>query len=362
MTWTEGLERRFTEPNVVRCTSEMTSNWERVAPGDAGFAPELADRLETVLSDGRASGLHGLVVVRGDRLVLDHYGAGPDFSWAKPHGEVTFDPTTLHDLRSVTKSVVALLYGIALDDGSVPHPHEPLLEQFPEYPALATDPARGGLTIYHALTMTLGLEWREQPPHDSHDNGEIAMMLSPDRWKYVLERPVVDEPGTGWTYCGGASELLGRIIAKGTGVPLHEFARTRLFEPLGIATFEWLAGYDGVESAASGLRLTPRDLARIGQLVLNRGVWDGRAIVPERWLDDALRLRVEADWGNGYGYQWYRGGEGEHRWVGGIGNGDQRLMVFPELDLVVAITTGDYDVADGTLVSAIVDDVILAAV
>lgn len=158
-----------------------------------------------------------------------------------------------------------------------------------------------------------GLEWREQVPYDSPANGEIAMMLAPDRWRYVLERPVVEPPGTRWNYSGGASELIGWLVARGTGVPLPEYARDVLFDPLGIGAFEWMAGHDGVASSASGLRLTPRDLARIGQAVLAGGRWRGRQVIPASWLDRALRPRVETAWGDGYGYQWYRGGAGRHQ-------------------------------------------------
>lgn len=342
----EEMVRRFTEPPVLRhAATPAGADWEPGAAPVPGLTPEQA---------ARAPGLHGLVVVRGGRIVGEHYGRGPDFSWGRAYGEVVFGPGTLHDLRSVTKSVVALLYGIAREAGHVPAPDAPLVAQFPEYPHI---PDRG-ITVAHALTMTLGLQWQEQVPYDSPANGEIAMMLAPDRWRYVLERPAAEPPGTSWAYCGGASELLGRLIAKGTGVPLHEYARTVLFEPLGIGTFEWLAGHDRVASSASGLRLAPRDLARIGQAVLAGGRWRGRQVVPAGWLEQALRPHARTRWGDGYGYQWYSGGAGRRRWVGANGNGDQRLFVYPGRDLVVAMTAGNYD-GDGTMPPAFVDNVIL---
>jgi CubicO group peptidase (beta-lactamase class C family) len=191
--------------------------------------------------------------------------------------------------------------------------------------------------------MSLGLEWREDIPYDSATNAEIAMELAPDRYRYVLARPILQPPGTRWTYCGGATALLGRLIAEGTGQPLAQYARAALFAPLGIGRFEWMAGADGVVSAASGLRLAPRDLARIGELVLAEGAWDGRRIVPAAWVRAMLRPRLQTDWGAQYGYQTYIETFAGHRLVAGRGNGGQRLIVLPDLDLAVAITAGNYD-------------------
>ncbi|MGY0235856.1 serine hydrolase domain-containing protein [Longispora urticae] len=301
------------------------------------------ERLAELARAGQLPGLHAVVAVRGGRTILEHYGVGEDFRWGDALGEVAFDAGRRHDIRSVTKSVTALVYGIALGEGLVPRPHEPLLRSFPRYPALAVDPARARLTVEHALTMSLGLEWSEDVPYDSPDNAEIAMELAPDRYRYVLERPVVEPPGTRWTYCGGATALLGHLIAEGTGRSLPEYAQAVLFSPLGIDDVEWMAGEDGVASAASGLRLTPRALARIGELVLAGGGWDGHPVVPADWLDAMLRPRLETDWGGRYGYQWYLESVDGLRMVAGFGNGGQRLFVLPELDLSVAVTAGNYD-------------------
>ncbi|GAB3977917.1 hypothetical protein GCM10027615_51020 [Plantactinospora veratri] len=229
------------------------------------------DRLAEPLREGALDGLHGAVAVRGGETLLEYYGTGQDFTWNIHLGVVEFGPGTLHDIRSISKSITALLYGIALGDGLVPDATAPLLRQFPEYPDLAADPARARLTVEHALTMSLGLQWREDLPYDDPANAEIAMELAPDRYRYVLERPVIEPPGTRWHYCGGAAALLGRLIADGTGQSLAEYGRAALFTPLEIHDVEWMSGPDGVASAASGLRLTPRALARIGELVLARG-------------------------------------------------------------------------------------------
>jgi len=302
--------------------------------------------LDEAVRAGQVDGLHAAVVVRGGQTLLEYYGAGEDYAWGTSLGLVMFGPETLHDLRSVTKSVTALVYGIALGEGRVPHPAEPLMRQFPQYEDLASDPRRAALTVEHALTMSLGLQWREDIPYNSPANAEIAMEQAPDRYRYVLEQPILQPPGTGWTYCGGATALLGRLIADGTGRSLAQYARAALFTPLGIADFDWATGADKVESAASGLRLTPRDLARIGELVLADGQWDGRAVVPADWIRTMLQPRLQTDWGAGYGYQWYLETLAGRRMPAAMGNGGQRLVVIPDLDLAVAITAGNYDNPD----------------
>lgn len=326
-----------------------------------------ATRLTEAIDAGGVPDLHGAVVIRDGRLVFEHYGEGPDFKLNEPLGTVAFTPDTLHDIRSVTKSVTSLLYGIALARGQAPDPGERLLPHFAEYADLAADPARARLTIEHALTMSLGLEWNEDVPYTSAANSEIAMELASDRYRFVLERPIVEEPGQRWHYCGGATALIARLIERSAGRRLEDFAQQALFEPAGIGAFEWTTGDDGVALAASGLRLGPRDLARIGQVVLGSGFWQGREVVPAAWLERALRPRIQIEEGFAYGYQWYLGnvdapGGRRVAWVGGMGNGGQRLFVISELNLVVAITAGAYDAEDQSSTPETVLDLVIASI
>ncbi|NUT12167.1 MAG: beta-lactamase family protein [Nonomuraea sp.] len=312
----------------------------------------ITDRIHAVLDAGAAPGLHAVVVVRAGETVAEHYGAGPDHVLNQPLGHVVFDRDTLHDVRSVTKSVVALLYGVALRDGLVPAPDASLLEQFPEYPDLAADPGRTQLTVEHALTMTLGLDWNEDVPYTGPENSEIAMELAPDRTRFVLERPIVEEPGKRWRYCGGAAALIGALIARGAGRPLEEYAAQALFGPLGIGRFEWSKGDDGVALAASGLRLRPVDLAAVGRMVLDGGL----GVVPGEWLREVTRPRVTIEGTFEYGYQWYLS-TGGRQWAEAIGNGGQRLLVLPAEELVVAVTAGEYN-ADQASASAVLNAVL----
>jgi CubicO group peptidase (beta-lactamase class C family) len=338
----------------ARASAAPPVDWRIATPAEAGLAPDIADRLEAAIQTGQLPNLHGVLVVRDGRLVLERYLAGEDESWGRPLGNVAVDASVLHDLRSVTKSIVGLLYGIAWAAGKVPPPEASLMAQFPDYPDLAADPARRRWTVAHALTMTLGTQWDELSiPYTNPANSEIAIERAADRYRFILDRPIIAEPGARWIYNGGATALLGRLIARGTGQALPDYARQALFDPLGIEAFEWVHGMDGVTpSAASGLRLRPRDLARIGVMLAQGGRWQERVVVPASWLDAALQPRVAVDEARRYGYHWYLSdlpaGDGAtpRRLVGAFGNGGQRLYVLPQSGVVVVSTFGNYNKPD----------------
>jgi CubicO group peptidase (beta-lactamase class C family) len=330
--------------------------WSSTTPAEAGFSADLEARLDKAIAGGRVWGLHGVVIARSGRLVLEKYFAGDDnIEGRGPVGRVAFGAETPHDLRSVTKCIVGLLYGIALAAGKVPRPEEPLFSFFPDYADIGATGGRDKLTIAHALTMTLGTDWPEWGiPYSDPSNSEVAMDAADDRYRFILERPIVAEPGTKWIYNGGATALLGRLIAQCNGKSLPDYARSVLFAPLGLDATQWCTGRDGEPIAASGLSMLPRDLARIGQLVLDDGVWQGRQVVPSSWLQASFRPAVTINEYRRYGYHWYLGELSSdppdalrrQRWIGGIGYGDQRLFVFPDLQLVVVITAGNYERSD----------------
>jgi CubicO group peptidase (beta-lactamase class C family) len=251
-------------------------------------------------------------------------------------------------MRSISKSVTSLLLGIALDRKLIMGIDTPVIEFFPEY--AVTKPAGWDkITLRHLVTMSSGLEWNENLPwNPMNDEWHLANDYNP--LHYVLQRPVALPPGTVWNYNGGGTELLGSIIAKVSGKPFDVFAREALFEPLGIHDWEWKTWHNGMISRAAGLRLRPRDAAKLGQLVLNKGSWNGRRIVSPDWISESIKPRFQAIGYFGglffYGYHWWMGrtlaGEGEVKWIAAVGKGGQRLFVVPELDLVVMTTSGLY--------------------
>jgi CubicO group peptidase (beta-lactamase class C family) len=329
-----------------------TEPWAKAKPEEAGFSADLGRKLSAGIASGLLRGLHAVLVYRTGHLCLERYYEGVDEAWGRPLGHVRFARDTLHDLRSVTKSVVSLLYGIALERGLVPALDASLVAQFPEYPDLAADPARARLTIAQALTMTLGLEWDEDRPYTDPKNSEIAMERAADRNRFALDRPIVAEPGTRWIYSGGSVALIGTLISRGIGKTLDAFAREALFAPLGISCFEWARGEDGTPSAASGLRLAPRDLLKLGLLTLGKGAYQGRRIVSAEWIAQSFAPQIATGDGLNYGQLWFLGQTAPPAfnrplaWAGGFGNGGQRLWVMPEADLALVIFSGHYNQPD----------------
>ena len=299
----------------------------------------MADRLASTAN------VHSVLVARGGRLAFERYFSGPDEVDNRKVRNVVFDADMLHDMKSVSKSVASLATGIAIDRGLITSVDEPILNFFPELSDMRS-PERDRFKLVHALTMSMGQKWVEATPQTGdEDNDEARMNRSPDSCRYVLGLPVTATPGQEFFYNTGALALVSAIIRKATGRPLDEFARDVLFEPLGITTVEWKRR-KGDTDAGGGLRLRSRDMAKVGQLVLDGGRWNGRQIVSKAWIDASMTPRFEASNAYFYGYLWWLGRSlhsgREVHWAGALGRGGQSIRIVPELDLVVVVTAGYY--------------------
>jgi CubicO group peptidase (beta-lactamase class C family) len=258
---------------------------------------------------------------------------------------VTFDPDTLHNVKSVSKSVASLAVGIAIDRGLIPGVDESIWSFFPELSDLRSA-EKEDIRLSHVLSMSLGLEWVEATPATGdYNNDEARMHMAWDPCRYVLSRPVTAPAGRAFFYNTGALTLVSAIIRKATGRPLDEFAHATLFEPLGITGAQW-ARVRGDTDAGGGLRLRPRDMAKIGQLVLAGGRWNDRQIVSKAWIETSTAAKLKGTDDQSYGYLWWLGRSRlngrEIHWVGALGRGGQSIRIVPELDLVVVVTAGYY--------------------
>ena len=300
----------------------------------------MADRLAASTNGN----VHSVLVARSGKLLFERYFSGPDEVNNRKVENITFDVGTLHDVKSVTKSIASLAVGIAIDRGLIRRVDEPIFSFFPELSDLRS-PEKDRLQLAHALTMSLGLKWVEATPSNNYDNDEVRMQMAPDPCRYVLGLPVEGPAGQEFFYNTGALTLVSAIVHKATGRPLDEFAREALFEPLGITAVAWNR-VRGDSDAGGGLRLRPRDMAKIGQLVLAGGRWNGRQVVSKAWIETSTAPQLKGTDDQSYGYLWWLGrarlNEREVHWVGALGRGGQSIRLVSEFDLVVVVTAGFY--------------------
>ena len=341
-----------------------TDDWQTISIEEAGFSWDVGERLDSDFENGDLKNLHSVVVMRNHRLVFERYYSGYDQKYGRSLGNIEFTPDTRHDLQSITKSIASLLYGIALAEGKVPSLKTRLVDAFPEYNDLFSNSNRRHITVKHALSMTMGLEWNVKGlSYSNPRNSWNQMVHAADKYKFVLSSPTVAEPGTTWIYSGGATTILGRLISKGVGKSLLDYANEKLFLPLAITDVEWIRDIDGSESADGGLRMKPRDLAKIGQLVLNQGRWNDIQLVPSEWLESSLKETAVVNENMKYGYQWWLGRlkESNDQWIAGFGYGNQSLFILPVHQLVIVINAGNYGRRKTGLFSNVVFDHMLPA-
>ncbi len=324
---------------------DLGDGWAVAAPADVGMPADAFDNLPRQFTAWTEANLHAALIVYRGRLVCEHYFAGEDQRWGTPLGRVAYNAGLRHDLRSISKSITALLFGIAVDRGLIASLDMPVFAWFPEHADLATG-EKAKINLRHLLTMSAGLAWNEDLPYSNPANSERQMSDAPDRCRYVLEQPSIRPAGATWVYNGGLTALLAAILESAVKQPLDTFAQEALFRPLGIEDVEWVRNADGTANAVSGLRMRPRDLARIGRLVLDGGQWNGRRVVSKAWIDDSTSPHVNGLGLFFYGYQWWLGrslvDRREIRWIAGQGYGGQRLYIVPDLDLVVVVMAGLY--------------------
>ena len=291
--------------------------------------------------------IHSFLVARHGRIVFEQYGwssgSNPDDPNRTPHQVV---PTERYPLNSTTKSFVATLVGIAIGEGLLPGVHDLVVPHFPEYqPLPAPSPDKDAITLEDLLTMRSGLQYTTA-------DDEIVCG-APDPAQAMLSRPVVDTPvGTVWNYSSGGSDVIAALIRKVAGETPLAYADRKLFGPLGLDNVVWQASANGTNHGGWGIELTSREMARFGELYRNRGLWNGRQIVPADWTDVATSAKCTTPWNGQYGY---------HFWIpdlpgffGTRGAYGRNIYVSRELGLVVVLTsdlpTGSADVVlDGLM-------------
>ena len=353
----------------------LNDGWKTARADSLGVDSAALARMTAVIRSWPELGVHAVLVERSGHLIYEEYFDGFDERWGAPLGRVVMTANIKHDIRSVTKSVVSALTGIAMNDGAIKSLDQSVLQWFPEFADLQTSERRR-VTLVHVLSMTSGLRWNEEVPYSNPLNDEIRMSRDSLPLRYALSAPFALAPGANFNYNGGLTHVMGAVIERATKMPIEDYARTKLFEPLGITDVEWVGDLAGMPAVASGLRLRPRDLAKFGSLYLHRGQWNGRQVIPADWIALSTRRQFafaprsgpDAGGAFGYGYFWWyncyptTAGLIEARTA--VGNGQQRVFVLPGLDMVVTILAGRYNdfTTGATLATRILREHVLPSV
>lgn len=315
--------------------------------------------VDKILS-GQYSEVHSMLIFKDGKLVLEEYFQGHDYQWDAPnhHSQLlSWDRDMLHYAHSVSKSITSICMGIAIDRGYINDAQESIFEYLPEHQYLRTHENQE-ITIEHMLTGTSGLQWAEwNAPLSSVANDQVGVYFhEKGPLDFVLSRPLAHPPGSHFVYSGGNFEVLAVVLENATGMTFQEFSRQYLFDPLGIDSAYWHLHYPtGEVHAAGGLRITPREMLKIGVCMLNGGTWEGSRLISGDWIEHCalpyagnhgINIPGEPSGKLGYSYSWWTkdyfvGGRDVHMYAAG-GWGGQHIMVLPELGMVVVFTGASY--------------------
>ena len=340
---------------LCRCKAQVeevvssSSPWEVSTPLKEGISTDVITAIHKDIEDGKYGLIDHFLLIRNGKIVADQsyeqdYEAvmqkydttNHQYNYDHTAWHPFYQNTKLHSLQSVTKSITSLLLGIAMDQGLIDSVGQNAMQYFEQYKPDLSDARRDTLSIEDLLTMRSGIEWDEQN-YDEATNSCILMEGSDDWIQFVLDHSMDTAPGTIFEYNSGASVLLGKIVREATGMRIDKWAEKVLFGPLGIKDYYWKMTPKDEVDTEGGLYLSSHDLARIGYLMLHRGVWENKRIVSEAWVRASIKPEVQFNETSGYGYQWwvpaFKGTRTEI--FAGNGYGGQFLMVVPKKDLVL---------------------------
>ena len=297
-----------------------TQGWRTASPESQGMDSEfLLKMMETIWE--QMIGINSTLIVRNGHIVLEANG-------------YTYHRDDLRNIQSCTKSVSSALIGIAIDKGYIQSVRQPVLAFFPERKAKRRNNDKKSMTLENVLTMTTGLKCRDSYLYQW--NGLTRMQARKDWVKYMIDLPMSEKPGTHFEYCNGASFLLSAIIQKKTGMNALSFAEKYLFAPLGISKIKWPSNPRGITIGWGQLEMRPRDMAKIGYLYMNDGVWEGKQIISSQWIRESTRKHTIATGLPGYGYQWWIINDDIYAAIGYYG---QFIIVAPKERLVAVFTS-----------------------
>jgi len=338
-----------------------THGWAKDQPGGVGLDEKVLRAFDADLASNKYSLVDSFAVYRCGKQVFERkyshdygqiYGkeakdrgplnahlTGP-YNYFDPAWHPYYHGTELHSMQSVSKTVSSVIWGIAITRGDFKAGLDtPLLKYFDAAKVKNVDDRKRRITLRHVLTMTTGLDWNEEVAYDDPKNDSSIMEAGDDWVQYVIDRPMAHEPGTVFNYSSGVSMFMAYVFEKETGQDIAKYGEKYLFGPLGIEHY-WKRTPLGVADTEGGLFLKNEGLAKIGYLYLHDGVWDGRQTVSKEWVKQSLTPAIDAEDAFKYGFKWWllpRKDRQGYVWMA-RGFGGQRLMVFPEEELIAVFT------------------------
>ena len=293
--------------------------------------------------------IHSILLLKNDQLIIEEYFKG-------------YLPNQPHDLRSATKSIRSILMGIAIEKRFIENVDDPI-SKYLKSPIQNKniDERKDRITIKQLLTMSSGLDCNDW---DKNSKGQEDKIYRKNDWlQYAVDLPMVNEPGSVSNYCSIGTVMLAEIISQSSGLTIDKFAEKYLFGPLGITNVNW--GHTSkkeVIPSAKRLYMTSRDMAKIGQLILNDGKWNGDQIISEKWVKESTTMKTKIS-GNDYAYLWwnipFKLNERLTVSKTASGNGGQYIIIIPEIDMVAIFTGGAYNSKNTQLAFPIMNNIFI---
>lgn len=316
---------------------KIDDDWEISSLDKEGVDSAKIVKLIKKILTGEFPNTHSVLLVKNGKLVLEEYFYG-------------YDRDDLHYLASATKSITSILVGISLDQNMIKNVDQYVYQLFPDYQKTEWISKKYEITLRHLLSMTSGIEWDENRSIKDPGHDYFAMRRGGDWIRYVFNKELVAQPGQTFNYNGGLSALLGEIIRRTSGLNAKEFSKNYLFDPLGISHYHWLIYNDGSINTGGGLLLKPRDMAKIGQMMLTNGKYNGKQILSEEWITESTKNYIVPNsqpLGSGYAYQWWLGETSINGQTIKVyfaqGLGGQFIFVVPRMKITAIFTSQLYD-------------------
>lgn len=340
-----------TNNKVYPIPEQINDGWETASLPSVGLDENKLLEMLAYLQNHPDHEIHSIIIVKNNKLVFEEYYEGQKFNLAQYTGESGFDRNDTHNLCSATKSFISALIGIAIENGFIQSVDQKISDFFPEDSDLfLNNPLKQTITLKHLLTMSSGIEWDDETyPYTDPRNDIHQLFTVSNPIRYILSKDIIETPGTVFAYRNCNTNLLGEIIHKASGQRIDTFAENYLFSKLGITELEWQMLRNNVVFCSGDLRLRPRDMAKFGQLYYNGGIWKQERIISSNWTDESVQVRFLLPvnwWEDGYGYQWwtktFHFNSNSYRSYSAQGWGGQCIFVFPDNNMIVVFTGGNY--------------------